>query len=63
MLGAQTFAVPSVEPLEEWSYVCKGNGEVAVKSRMGVVDWALENVELVAPPTFMEIFANNQTAQ
>ena len=36
---------------------------MAVKSRMGVVDWALENVELVAPPTCMEIFANNQTAQ
>ena len=39
--------------------VCKGNGEVAVKSQIGVVDWALENVELVAPPVCMEIFTNN----
>ena len=32
---------------------------VAVKSQIGVVDWALENVELVATPICMEIFTNN----
>ena len=38
---------------------CKGNGELEVKSQIGVVDGALENMELVAPPICMEIFTNN----